>query len=268
MAQLEPMAFYTPPTSESPSVAPEQPKQPTSKFQMLPVEIRQNILMELDSFPLLFSAIRACRGLYDAFRGAKAIILAHLLISLIGIDVMPVALAVNSIHQQPHLTGEDIQHYFDRYFRQKVPVSLRLFATYDLKQLSGMAKLSTTIQAFTEDLASRRPWAEKEPIRPTERARILRSFYLFEIYCCLFGVHEATYRRQFSLFFAPWELEQLCCIYDFLIYKLFPGKWHPMSAEPPPQLPGGVWFPPFPLVTMADYGALLNRIQRPGDVLE
>lgn len=69
------------------------------------------------------------------------------------------------------------------------------------------------------------------PFSPSEMHRIERSFYIFELYCALYGNLDHMTGSMFSPereeFFAqatPWENEQLACVNDFLIKEFRPGK--------------------------------------------
>ncbi|KAJ5726783.1 zinc finger domain protein [Penicillium malachiteum] len=63
---------------------------------------------------------------------------------------------------------------------------------------------------------------------PSENYRIERSFYIFQVYCSLFGQSKTPlpFDDQLDKFFkrfAPWENEQFACVHDFLLDELEPA---------------------------------------------
>lgn len=62
----------------------------------------------------------------------------------------------------------------------------------------------------------------KQELSCSERNRLSRNLYRFQIYCHLFGDRESpplsvvNQRDKYFAHFAPWENEQLACIHDYL----------------------------------------------------
>ncbi|MCJ1402995.1 hypothetical protein MMC11_006217 [Xylographa trunciseda] len=109
---------------------------------------------------------------------------------------------------------------------------------WTLPDTLAIGNLYTQIQFFVADFASC-GFAKQGfgtinapsylgPFSSTERRRIERAFYRFELYCNLFrerkyGDDRFSPEEQRDIFFAsytPWENEQLACIHDYLFDRL------------------------------------------------
>ncbi|KAG6006435.1 hypothetical protein E4U21_007053 [Claviceps maximensis] len=71
---------------------------------------------------------------------------------------------------------------------------------------------------------------DPQPLTPTERARLMRGFYHFELCCNLYGrkyddalrgldwPHCRPFKVEFAMFkkLEPWEVEEIACVYPFI----------------------------------------------------
>lgn len=152
---------------------------------------------------------------------------------------MPEALAVLRSTKLPKVLDHDtLTQFIDKYFETLRNDSLSVGWT--LSEAAGMERSHHLIQQFTDDFAAHalthhpdtgELLTRYESPSGQELQRIQRSFYRFELYCNLFSRRAKVHRRDpinskdkehKYLFarFAPWELEQLVCIYDFLYRQI------------------------------------------------
>lgn len=84
---------------------------------------------------------------------------------------------------------------------------------------------------FTKATLTKSPFIVS-PATFQEVCRIKRSFYRFETFCNLFRevdkVLSVVHEDRKTCFFqtlAPWEIEQLGCVHDFLVEAISPGEF-------------------------------------------
>ncbi|KAF3483340.1 uncharacterized protein GIQ15_02664 [Arthroderma uncinatum] len=202
-------------------------------FLPLAAEVRQAILCQFDDVATLESASAADRSLGAAFSGAPSIVLPRVLHNAIPSGLLPEAQALQASYNldSKSRTVERVTEIVDAFVRRE-PADFTKWALPEARYVSGLAPV---IEFFIDDFASwacsrrRNTTATVAPISSSERCRIARAFYRFEIYCNLFrpsrrvSLDAETQEELFIRQFAPWETEQLCCVYDYLVEKITPA---------------------------------------------
>lgn len=195
-------------------------------LEQLPVELLGGILSALDDLPSLSSATLASRTLHNAFTQTKRAILSSVLVNSVGADVIPDALAaVGGIYATCESEGALLV----------APAQIQCLLSED--QVCSVAKLSAVVRAFAklfvQSATDARPEIKTGLRLPSEAelACIERAFYRFEAFGNLLGawsgnlptLEEKTDSLLSTL--APWEVEQLGCIHDFLFHQIKPGTF-------------------------------------------
>lgn len=111
-------------------------------------------------------------------------------------------------------------------------------ASSPLSKFLALSRFHDEVQFFATRLAASltvHPVTGSSPKTPialtqTERTRIERALYRFEIYCDLFrgddaGLRPALEERRAFMFekFLPWEIEQLASVIEYLLRQIDPG---------------------------------------------
>lgn len=195
------------------------------KLEDLPIEVLTHILCKLDDLPSLLPAIQASRTLHDTFAATKRIILSNVLTRHVGESLIRAALmAVESSTESFDAPGTAADH-------RHAPK----WALLEPDQVLAVNKLNTAVngfaQLFIQYTAENQSALSKEPPLPTEKemTRIKRIFYYFEIFRNWFRAPSdarVLLEEKMDVFFselAPWEVEQLGCIHDFLFHQIKPG---------------------------------------------
>ena len=210
----------------------------TRSLEQLPLELIQLILTELPDVSNLKSAALTGPCLYYAFMGAEVLITKEVLLRQIHTDLLHDALAEISSRRDTW-TAEEAEVFLAQYFsRSQQPFHPSL--QWKLSQALPLCRLYSLIELFTVDLTtpvlagnpvSKDPESgpSPRPLSQTEKNRIIRNFYRFQIYCNIFRDESppiSVYRQRKSYFahFAPWENEQLACIHDYLLNIITPGS--------------------------------------------
>ncbi|KAI9837644.1 MAG: hypothetical protein M1837_002931 [Sclerophora amabilis] len=223
-------------------------------FGDLPVELRYLILREVSSPKDLHSLIRASSSFYSTFLSRKSSVLCQVLRNSVHPEVLPLALAC--VHaseiaklikdQHNHSTRQNIIDFLRDHVNPGRP------SLGDLRDLAVSIPLSRlwltvdtfisdfgcrSLEAFTDHTSSSFP-ASDEPFKDlesllsiTERGRLQRAFFRFELYRRLFYTPRSHRRslglfdkleqyRLFLSFLSPWEIEELACVHQYLVTRL------------------------------------------------
>ncbi|KAI0377876.1 hypothetical protein F5Y04DRAFT_263451 [Hypomontagnella monticulosa] len=214
----------------------------STKLEQLPVELLCEILSVIDNLTSLSSATLASRTLYNAFINARCSILSKVLVNQVGVDMIPHALAaVESIPT----THEDWGAFLAEPAR--VPDLLTADQVYLIVRLSAVVNKLSTL--FVQSAVGIQPQIQSwSPIpSKSELARIERTLYRFETLRNYFGALSGdlpAFGKNIDAFFAtlaPWEVEQLGSIHDFLFHQIQPAcddiashdvVWGSIEVEP------------------------------------
>lgn len=126
----------------------------------------------------------------------------------------------------------------DRLFKSYHSGTDIFLRTCNLSKALELARFYRIVQGFSKRLADQamRSTSKKYPkggpiwvATQKELVRIERAFYRFELYCVFFGNREARLiqpgagQREAWVRFAPWEIEQLACVYEHVLLELSSG---------------------------------------------
>ena len=215
------------------------------------MELQAQILALLPDIGTLRTAVLSCPAFFHAFRYSEGPIMNSVLLGEIGSAVFPEAVIAleassirhgkptvqeraNSVSQKQLLRREQVQWIWtpaDALAASKVHFYVHSFATKFASAALSRVPSCSGLQL------------EHSPSTQQELERIERALYRFEIYCNLFppsrsmeseiasGDSAAMQYEAFFSRFAPWENEQLACIYDFLVREVSPGRVEVLSRE-------------------------------------
>ncbi|KAH9899005.1 hypothetical protein F4778DRAFT_181676 [Xylariomycetidae sp. FL2044] len=225
-----------------------------SYLQRLPAELRILILSSIRDVGSLANAALTCHALYDVLAGNSDII-QMVLANCVGWDVLPEAMVSHQC-SPPFRAIEGVNHttvtfrdYRERekeYFSyikgflehlERPPVDS---VEWTMNEALGLANfhnqvVKSLVDRFVETCSASPlvPGDEalfsQRPVSQTEKDRIARALYRFEIYRKLFGVvyplsftDLMRYSKMFFSKFSPWENAQLGTIHEFLGNQIFP----------------------------------------------
>ncbi|KAH6669043.1 hypothetical protein B0J14DRAFT_658055 [Halenospora varia] len=218
-----------------------------SAFETLPTENivqTMSLLSDLDSLQAL---TQTCPRMYSCFYSDPGKITCKVLQREIRTDVLPEAIAVfETATRNQTLAGNGRQTVADRLdaeilvTRHTAETRLTPSTEITLAQAFQMRDFHLHVRYFAEDfaaesltLATRAGSPPQPPPSLEEVARFERAFYRYELFCntCFEGVRVGkrsglSPHTQRALLFdtiAPWEGEQLGCIYDYLMRKIAPA---------------------------------------------
>lgn len=211
-------------------------------MERLPSEVIHNILSQLDGVQSLRSAILSCHWLWAVFSQDNSRIITRVIYNqLDSSDVRPEALIAwkaSTLPKPP--TAASSQDICKNYLSARatdlhIPLTTDDAATITKFQFT-VEKLADTFAKDTLQKLFSKHGVGLQKIEATasEKSRIMRALYRFEIFCKLFRYPVIGSIRpqreqlgkcmlQFLSQFSPWENEQLRCIYKFLFLKVSPG---------------------------------------------
>jgi hypothetical protein len=229
--------FHLSSRSES---TPKLSSRPT--LETLPPELRCRILSALATLDDLKSAVRASPVLYQQYRADRKSILGSVLRHTLGDQVFVDAYAVQTsapLVRPPYLAAHlAVQLCMTEYQTNRKNPSL-VSRECVVGDLVGMAAFYTfTVKPLMEGgiprllLCNLKREAQLGFLSATERTRILRAMYRFQLWCNLYGTGELATTRiwgvdpfdmllYFFEVFEPWEAEEISCI-----HKIFMGIYH------------------------------------------
>lgn len=223
-------------------------EEPKARLDGLQVELIQEILAALPDVESLISAVLTGPCLYLSFLAAESYITKKVLLRQIHPNLLHDAVAELSSRRTPW-TEQEAEDFLAQYFARDKPPFHSLLK-WKLSQALPLIRLHHVIDFFLNDLTSpilagnpmstntEKPCSTM-PLSSSERNRITLNFYRFQIYCNLFRgwwgnknpirppIHSIDQKEKYFQHFAPWENEQLCCIYDYLLRIITPGLTSP-----------------------------------------
>ncbi|KAI0838222.1 hypothetical protein F5Y06DRAFT_296762 [Hypoxylon sp. FL0890] len=208
-----------------------------SRLERLPAELIRAVLFELDCLKTLYRAVLSCRLLWHSFlRSSSGIKTRVVLNDLDTCDVRPEALAVLQASRLPEATLSSVREFHTLHLsKRRVDSS----ASLTLGEVITVAKLHYAISRLANDFAKRyinvlpKPTGNRHAphlpeLSASERRRVMRVLYTLEIFFNLFRrtsmskVEEAKCMNEFLVSFAPWEIEQMACVHEFLVLHISP----------------------------------------------
>ncbi|GKZ36004.1 hypothetical protein AbraIFM66950_006877 [Aspergillus brasiliensis] len=215
------------------------------QLEELPLELLQAILATIPSIRSLEAAVMTGPCLYNAFKGAEQVIVRSVIRHQIDADLLHDVLAAHASSKIAITSNtDDSLDSLDLLYelRESFMVSYhardqRYFSAsmeWSLSQALLIDQLDEAVEYFVDRIAtealhipstsdSETPAPVTPPSR-TERNRISRSLYRFHTYC---NLHSGWSSKEVhSKFFAPWENEQLYCIFEYLLDVVKRGLIH------------------------------------------
>jgi len=226
-----------------------------SLIESLPIEIVREILSAIPDFTSLRKAVLSFPVFYNSYINVQLEINRKALINQLG-DVFPEAVAAYEssvlkigMRTEPLRTNMVYSFVQLRYSSREVPL-LRTSPSVTFSWGDGVRIekfyniVDELAQRFVNEALASFPLDRSElPVTIQEMNRIRRSIYHFEVYCNLFKdlrtkalywhrlrpvdpeTQEMARQKMFlHNCFAPWEIEQIGCIHDFLYRIASPGK--------------------------------------------
>ena len=203
-------------------------------LQNIPRELIQHILSFLTDAQSLHSASLTCRRLHSSLTSHE-----HSICSNVANNAFPseclhdiFAAWSSSRTASKNWTSSKARHFFDQYVSSQAESPAA--TSCDLRMLKSMDRLHSCVQYFIEDFARSAMSRKNQEVGQEtshaltvlERQRFERAFYRFEIYCNILG---SRIKRPFEVEelgieffdrFALWEMEQLACVHDYLMFKV------------------------------------------------
>lgn len=191
-------------------------------------ELLARILQGLDHPRDLLSLVRASPHCFRVYAQSPALILSSVLKNAILPDALHHALACGLV---PSNHSETAREAFLRDYFQYKPLP---FPT-DKATITALAGLCLRTSYFVDDYSTRAMHAlnlesnvgqtTTPTLSPTERARLQRAFFRYELYCRVFPIDHNARRRsvvpaneqftQFVALMAPWEAEEMTCVHHY-----------------------------------------------------
>ncbi|KAJ5704060.1 hypothetical protein N7493_011198 [Penicillium malachiteum] len=203
-----------------------------------PVEIRNAILRQLPTVKDIFSAIKSNKSFYEAFREDNTTVF-YVLQKRVDSKLLPYAAAFLELHKLPRTSShsQDAFSILGKCFDCPPSQAREHLAQITLREALQITDLYETVSSFATKYSARALSLIRNDellqdsissFTSSEISRIERTFYIFEIYCTLFGQSQPrlSFNEQSALFFkrfAPWENEQLVCVHEFLLDELKPA---------------------------------------------
>jgi hypothetical protein len=243
---------------------------PRSSLHDLPIELKFELLEQLPDLHTLSALSQVSKAFYGAYQNDKNNILSKILPRSMGQNVYADAVAV--LHaSRLNYTFEDHQEIVESFlvayskpeYAETCPKSL------NPNDVQALADFHKTVYYFVDDFcrttlrgnpATGNDLDHIKPPSESERNRITRAFYIFELFCRLFrrpkhhmkgvkvrvlmGTEEKT--TMFLSLFPAYRVEELTCVRDYMVRRLKDirlGVEIDKDMEPPWD---GKENPPFP----------------------
>lgn len=209
----------------------------------LPCEIVASILRNLENVRFIPSVLLTCRHFYTSYKESPGIG-AEILRRQIPSALLPYSIALIEASRlpRPHAAGT-VPEFLDSLYKHPDQMANKLpsLPTPVLLEMGHMhAIIYTLVIDFVIDAwkllcQETQILLRRFSLSSTEYLRFCRAFYRAELFFRLFrGAEQATAgtfeNAENQLFFsrhAPWENEQLGCVYDFLEKRFSQGKHRP-----------------------------------------
>lgn len=229
------MPAHIPPVSSIPSSITGQNSPDgaiTSRLEQLPFDIRLEILYALDGIDDLSALTHASPTYHRDYLSSRASLLWQCMQSHLG-QILVDAYTVNLCHSlcfQRKTARQQIRQFIEAYHVRRSTSDELLSNLPSLEEVVNVAAFySSTIRPLLHQYTT---WARgnlealslPDQLSLTERRRVLRGLYRFEIFCNLFGSMHREARLQFlgddraDLFldaYEPWEVEEILCMNSF-----------------------------------------------------
>ena len=226
-------------------------------LESLPLDLKVAIFKVIQDVPTLISLTLTSSSFYHICKGFTPQILSAVLSNEIPAAVMDdVRFTLASI-LLPNQSIDGVLEFLANYHPhpettagQIIPPKLSVSTLDDALEISI---LHSNVRFFTNDFCSSilsahpisgSPNLSQNKLSDSELMRIMRAFYWFELHCNLYqkscypddqlisseidddekfdAINDRVSELLFKKFY-PWEIEQLCCVYEYLSRKLAPA---------------------------------------------
>jgi hypothetical protein len=217
---------------------------PQSPLHDLPIELKLKLLEQLPDLQALSALSQISKAFYSAFQYDKHNILSKILPRSMGQNVYADAVAVlhasrlnYTFENHQEIVGPFLVAYSKPEYAESCSKSL------NPSDVQALADFHKTVCYFVDDFCRTtlrgNPATGNDlgPIKPpseSERSRIARAFYIFELFCRLFrrpkhhmkgvkvrvlmGTEEKT--ALFLSLFPAYRVEELTCVRDYMMRRL------------------------------------------------
>ncbi|KAI1112032.1 hypothetical protein F5Y14DRAFT_423425 [Nemania sp. NC0429] len=216
----------------------------TSYLERLPTELICAILSQLSDLTALRCAILSCRWILDSFTGNSSAIATRVFLNeLDSCDVRPEAIAALLTSRLAKPTRSSAREFHKVAYLQKRNVEVGICLT--LHEVADLSRLHSAVSRLAQDFAeaslqefaatmkdghTSQPQSQPLALSTLERHRIMRTLYILEIFFNIFRQTSTfvnsgeldQWMNDFLLTFAPWEIEQIGCVQDFLFFYVSP----------------------------------------------
>ncbi|KPM35809.1 hypothetical protein AK830_g10746 [Neonectria ditissima] len=205
----------------------------TSILEQLPFEMRHQILLAVDTIDDLNALVHASPTYHQQYRLGRAFWLWRSL----WLDMGPVLIDAYTANLGMTLNSRPERNYNQRtasrsfitsYHLRRSTTAEALFASASTEEIINIAAFySSTIRPLLPQYVA---WTRNnlgalsmpDQLSKTERTRIVRGMYRFQIFCNVFSNTKYGQSEKMELFlgaYDPWEIEELICIERFASFK-------------------------------------------------
>lgn len=204
----------------------------------LPIELKQEVYSHLPDILSVVALSQTCHSFHLALSGIKSMVLAKVVqAGLVPLPLISIALDVAEAARLRPWTRSQVRNILGGLLTYKDSTD------WTFAKAVFVATLQRDIDFFSDDFAATAldtlktcaPTTADLALEWSEKLRIMRTFYIFELYRYLFrdqprlrGQTRFTASEQHFFFamFPPWQNEQLACVHDYLLRYISPGQSH------------------------------------------
>lgn len=218
---------------------------PPPSLESLPPEIISLILKFMPNIRALRSLVFACPHVHRCYVTQRESVLLTVLTQELPAQIQ---LTLVACLKAPNVTAQQTLNSTYEKFMDRYPVFKSPFENSALAALSteivSAARLHNIVTDCVQDFATSCAHScgfpidapgPHRPLSPTEKYRLFRAFYRYELFIRLFSDAEnltkiqqldnvfrwQSFDEMQSYFssYPPWEVEETSCIFDYLVYK-------------------------------------------------
>ncbi|KAI1152023.1 hypothetical protein F4825DRAFT_462154 [Nemania diffusa] len=213
----------------------------TSHLERLPPELIRAILSQLSGLAALRCAILSCPLFLNSFTGSSSAIATRVFLNELDLcDVRPEAVAALLASRFAKPTRSSAHEFYKAHLQKR---NLEVYIRLTLNEVAELSRLHSAVSRLAKDFADaslqelvatvkdgHTSQLQSQPLELSrlERHRIMRTLYILEIFFIVFRQTSmldeecGQCMNDFLLNFAPWEIEQIACVQDFLSIQVSP----------------------------------------------
>jgi hypothetical protein len=202
----------------------------------LPTELKLLLLYAISDLSTLYNVIRTCRSIYNAFAGAKSSILSTTLPKTLQSTVLKDALTLQFVlytYKPGVVYAREADFLYARETSVVRPMCIEVRYPHPTSRLfdqvsrEHIAAEWLALDICATFMTNHKP-LDFETLPPTadEKGRIYRALYQIQILSSLFHKQSSRGERnetwsQYLLNHPLWEVEELACIWEYLLHRLY-----------------------------------------------